>query len=516
MDRSAFAACALLLGPVVAGTGCGMKEEPPAASPAPLVLAELQSLSPGPWRADSRAIAPTSLEQAAPTTPGAAASLRNEVLELERRMRGPETGYSPEGQPIEPALQPVEAASPAVPVEVGLVPSSSPAPPAEAMSAEAPPRSRHEAGPAIVDPTPVKGDSPRAPVETSPAPRTLEEILAPPDFQNEGLSTEIAPLPEERGQLPWADAHAGSGQMPPVLEQAEQRIREGFRLADRQAVYLARSEFIAALELICQANDQRHGTQFYSRALVAGLNALDESHDFARARPTGKTVDVVRLASGHRSKILSTEECATISPLVAAKRYYSYAQEQLAGAAAGEARSSIALYGLARLAMAAGEVSPADRMEHDARAMVLHQAALMADRNNFRAANELGVLLARHGDYGSARTLLLHSVRLSPHPSTYRNLVAVHTRLGEAELAQQASQHAVALERAGMQRNGPQIAWVDPVTFAGTAPPTTATAMPPVAQPQSQSPAASSAAERPAAETAGTNKSEWFPWKTRR
>lgn len=517
MDRSALAACALLIAPVAVCAGCGVKQEPPASSPAPLVLAELQSLSPGPWRADTERVAPTSLEEAEPAWLRAAESQGEDVRDLDRRMHaGPETGYPLEGEVIEPAVEPTAERPVDVPSELDLAPQE----PAEvAPQAAVPgqvPAVEPEPGPAIVSPLPAVDAAPSTPetVSSPAAPRTLEDILAPSISQSERLPTTIAPLPEERGQLPWADTQAGSAEMQSVLEQAEQRLREGFRLADRQAIFLARGEFIAALELICQANDLRHNTQFYSQALVAGLAALEESRDFARARPTGKPLDVVRIAGGHRTKILSAEECVTISPLAAAKRYYAYSQEQLAGATAGEPRSSIALYGLARLAMAAGEAAPAERMEHNARAMVLHQAALMADRNNFRAANELGVLLARHGDYASARTLLLHSVRLSPHPSTYRNLVVVHTKLGEKDLAQQATQHGLALERAGVRRNGPAIAWVDPVTFAGTAPPTTATAMPPVAQ--AQQPAATKAAEKPPVETAGKGFSDWLPWKSRR
>jgi|GEM_PF-2562136 len=512
MDRSALAACALLLAPVAICAGCGVKQEPPASSPAPLVLAELQSLSPGPWRAEGNRVTPTSLEEVEPAWPRAVETFGDDARDLDRRMhQGPETGYPLEGEVIKPAAEPTVEQPGDVPSELAPQDSADAASPQAAATVAGP-----EAGPMLESPQPAVEVPLSAPaiVNNSAEPRTLGEILAPTNLQSERLPTTIAPLPEERGQLPWAEARTGSPEMQSVLEQAEQRLREGFRLADRQAIFLARGEFIAALELICQANDLRHNTQFYSQALVSGLAALDESRDFARARPTGKTLDVVRISSGHRTKILSAEECATISPLAAAKRYYAYSQEQLAGATAGEPRSSIALYGLGRLAMAAGEAAPAERMEHSARAMVLHQAALMADRKNYRAANELGVLLARHGDYDSARTLLLHSVRLSPHPSTYRNLVVVHTKLGEKEFAQQASQHGLALERAGVRRNGPAVAWVDPTTFASTAPPSTTSAMPPVAQHQPQP--ATKAEEKKPVETAGKGFSDWLPWKSRR
>jgi tetratricopeptide (TPR) repeat protein len=513
MDRTALARCALLLAPLAACAGCGAKQEAPPTSPAPLVLAELQSQAPGPWRAGTNRVAPASLEQADTAWPPVVTAPSGDAGELEQRMRrGPAVSLPLEGEMIEPVAESPGASPADAPSMLDLAPVEMS--PQTIGPAEVPP-GPPETGPVFESSQPAADAAQGAPGAGSGSaePRTLEEILAPSNVQSERLPTTIAPLPEERGQLPWADSQAGSAEMNSVLEQAEQRLREGFRLADRQAIYLARAEFIAALELISQANDLRHNTPFYSQALVAGLTALDESRDFARARPTGKPLEVARIASGHKTKIMSSEECATISPVAAAKRYYAYAQEQLAGACAGEPRSSIALYGLGRLAMAAGDTAPAERMEHSARAMVLHQAALMADRNNFRAANELGVLLARHGDYASARTLLLHSVRLSPHPSTYRNLVVVHSKLGEKQLASEASQLGLAMERAGVQRKGPAIAWVDPATFAGTAQPTTTTSMPPVAQSQ---PAAKKAEEKPAAETAEKNFSDWLPWKMRR
>jgi hypothetical protein len=230
-----------------------------------------------------------------------------------------------------------------------------------------------------------------------------------------------------------------------------------------------------------------------------------------RQRPVGKQLDIQRVVSGHRTPILKDQDLETISPLVAARRYYTYAQEQLGGAAAGEARSSIALYGLGRLATATGEASPAQRMESTAQAMVWHQAALMADRSNFRAANELGVLLARNGDLVHARNLLVHSVRLSPHPSTFRNLALVHTKLGETHLADQARNQSLALERAGLRRQGPAVQWVDPVTFAGSAPPSDS-ALPPVAQ----TPAATPAPESKEAPVSTARKNSWLPWSSRR
>ena len=47
---------------------------------------------------------------------------------------------------------------------------------------------------------------------------------------------------------------------------------------------------------------------------------------------------------------------------------------------------------------------------HTARATLFHQTALLIDPANYRAANELGVLLAKSGQWQYARTYLLHSL----------------------------------------------------------------------------------------------------------
>jgi tetratricopeptide (TPR) repeat protein len=360
--------------------------------------------------------------------------------------------------------------------------------------------------PELIDPTPSPGIA--ADVPSPGIPRTLDATLPPPAATSERLPTTAVPLPQERGTLPWAGAAAPSPEMQAVLEQAEERLREGFKLAERGALFLARAEFVGVLELIAQANDLQRGTQFYTESLTAGLAALEESRDFVRTRPVGKQLDIELIVSGHRTQILKQEDQA-ISTLVAARRYYTYAQEQLAGAAGGEARSSIALYGLGKAATITGDGAPAEKMEWTAQAMVLHQAALMADRGNFRAANELGVILARNGDWRHARNLLVHSVRLSPHPSTFRNLAVAHTRLGETQLAAAASQQAIALESTGRHSRGPAVQWVDPVTFAGSAPPSNAV-MPPVAQ-NGVAPTAKAPPQAPV--STARKSSDWLPWK---
>ncbi len=125
----------------------------------------------------------------------------------------------------------------------------------------------------------------------------------------------------------------------------------------------------------------------------------------------------------------------TLSPLVAQQRYYSYAQEQLGIAAAGEPAGSMALHGLGKIhSVIASQPAPAI-FAAEPKALVYQQAALLTDSRNYLAANELAVLLAKNGYLQSARTLLQRSVAGSPQPAVWHNLAVVHRYLGEKQLS---------------------------------------------------------------------------------
>jgi tetratricopeptide (TPR) repeat protein len=364
--------------------------------------------------------------------------------------------------------------------------------------------------PAQPDPS-RKASRPREDQATG-APRKLETIATP-------LPAPIAPQapaagePPERVTLPWANVPQCSPELAAALRQADEHVRHGISLTERNALYLARSEFLAALQLVAQANDAQQSVQFYSDALSAGLTALDESDDFVRPRRVGKKLDIQRTIAGHKTPILKQEDPKRLSPAAAAKRYQTYAQEQLGAAAGREPSGSRALFGLGKLAVALGQGSPAAQQRARTEATVFYQAALLADSMNGRAANELGVLLARSGEFARARDLLVHSVRLNPHPSTHRNLAAVYAKLGQASLAEQAVSQAVALERAGHRRSGPAVQWLDPATFAATAPASDAL-LPPVAKPAAAP--ASTAAASEGVSTARKGITDWLPWNPRR
>ncbi|REK17240.1 MAG: hypothetical protein DWQ37_07165 [Planctomycetota bacterium] len=302
--------------------------------------------------------------------------------------------------------------------------------------------------------------------------------------------------------------------MTAAIKQAGRRVRHGFRLAERNAIYLAKGEFVAALELLAQANDLAHDSRFYSRSLVEGLAALEESRDFVRARPGGKPLDVARIASGHRTPIAKGQPADGLTSTAALRRYHDFALERLATAAAGDPCGSAALFGLAKVAQTDIDGSLAEHLQGNDRAQVLFRAALVADPGNYRAANELGVILAHDGDLEGARELLSRSAAMRPHPTTLRNLASVQSKLGQGMLAEKSLGQAAQLEMQGAGRGGPAVTWVDPATFAHTKPASDAATPPAGKAPAAAPPVA--AGEQPTVTTARGGVADWLPWNPRR
>jgi Flp pilus assembly protein TadD len=187
------------------------------------------------------------------------------------------------------------------------------------------------------------------------------------------------------------------------------------------------------------------------------------------------------------------------------QKYYTYAQEQLAAAVQPSREGSQLLTALGKVYVEMNR-EPA-RLAADAKTkgLVCQQAALLADPSNARAANELGVLLAREGRFEEARDWLRHSARLKPQLETWHNLAAVHGSLGETQLAAAARDQSIVLaRRQGQGLGGPQVQvkQVSPSVFAG--------------QPQPSAGAATvsaSAASQTAANTKSGGTWDWLPWR---
>ncbi len=361
-----------------------------------------------------------------------AAPQRTELATAPRNEQTPTT--APRVEAVQPARAPqptvAEAPVPArqepvpTPAQVATPPPSPPAAPAIAAVPPVPPAPPQP-------PTPVVAAAPIA-----PAPTVAQQ-----------------PMP----------APMRSPAMVATLAQADERVRHAIQLAEKGAMYASRKEFTSALTLISQARDVEQGTRQYSQATAAGLQALKEANDFVKAGAA--TTDISRIVASHKTPILKGQNVSDLPPTLAAQHYYDYAKVQLATGIGRETVGSIALYGLGRI-IVGGAGPNAQHLEFTGPAMTLYQAALICEPQNFRAAHELGVLLASSGQLELARNMLLGSASASPQPTMYKNLAVVHARLGEQHLAVEAQQRATVLEQTLPAANVPAVQWVDPATFA--------------------------------------------------
>ena len=271
---------------------------------------------------------------------------------------------------------------------------------------------------------------------------------------------------DEYTKLPWAEPSRRGPELVAELKRADERVLKGYDLASRGAVFAARAEFISAIKIIAQAYDNQEGTRRYSKAATAGLTAIKEASDFTRTTSTLREVEIASVLVGHSTPVLKDSDTSDMPPMAAARCYYNYAQEQLSAAVGQEVCGSMALYAMGKVAVISAKPIGATT-ENAAQAMALYRAALIAYPKNFRAANELGVLLAQNGQYELARDLLIRSVVVSPQATTWKNLAAIHAHIGEHQMAERAKQRALAMQQHGQDLSStPAVQWVDPAVFA--------------------------------------------------
>jgi tetratricopeptide (TPR) repeat protein len=261
--------------------------------------------------------------------------------------------------------------------------------------------------------------------------------------------------------------------MEKIATQADQQIRHGFELADRGAYFAARAEFTAALRLIAQGLDNERNATVHSQALSAALTAIKEAQDFI---PLGgkleAELDLPPIVAGHRTPVLKNVPPQQLQAMRALKRYFTFAQEQLALAAGQEVAGSVALGALGKIhAALAGKPNP-EIVVPEAKAIVFFQAAILVCPQNYMAANDLGVLLARGGDFGGARRMLEHSVLVCRCSANLSNLSVVYRQVGQQRLAELALEKAQAAKVAEVARQkgaslsaGGAVAWVDPAAL---------------------------------------------------
>lgn len=362
---------------------------------------------------------------------------------------GPDLGSPDATSPPEPAKP--QIANPTKPAEAAIAPL----PPTASLSPAA-------ALPAI---------APLPPITPPKVASQAANPLAPPQ-----------PLPPVAGPaaivcsrpaLPAATPPMRIDELVAVVRQSDTQTAHGFQLGSRGAIYSARAEFVAALRTIADALDSASGGNSRQRMLASGLQALEEADDFA---PQSSGLlgddDLARVVASHQTPVLKNTKFEGMSSSEAMSRYLTFAQEQLSGCTAGVPAGSAALFGLGKIYCAPASMhGPADHT-HGAKSVVLYQAALMVDGRNYRAANELGVLLAKFGRLPEAKTALFHSIQVSPQATTWQNLAAVHAALGEQDLANRAH-HEALIAAAREKRSLSQsiaVEWLNPAAFAATTP----------------------------------------------
>jgi polysaccharide export outer membrane protein len=265
-----------------------------------------------------------------------------------------------------------------------------------------------------------------------------------------------------------------SEQREQIAREADRHTRRGFELAGRNAVFAARSQFIVALRLLAQGLDADHGGGRHSRALAEGLDAIQEADVFIpRGARIEADLDLAVIIRGHRTPVLKQTDLNGLTPMLALKAYFTYAQERLAAAVAGEVAGSMALHGLGKLHASIARNPAIDLAAAEPKAVTFFQAALLVYPRNLMAANDLGVLLARAGNWQGARQVFEHAVAVNPQSVSWRNLATVYQQLGDPPMAMRARQMADAVTRQEMARRGgrqdsDKVQWLAPNEFAGT------------------------------------------------
>lgn len=267
-------------------------------------------------------------------------------------------------------------------------------------------------------------------------------------------------------------------------------VRAGFNLGKSGAIYAAREQFIYVLRRVAVAKDAKEHSDRNMKALAQGLRALDEADDFT---PHGDSIeaelDTMAIGSSHATPVLhrpvSHSSVSQSGPAVydeitpemltphqASAEYARYAAKQLSEAMAEEEAGSMALYGLGKT-FARLEAQSKDTTA-GLKCNVMYRAAALAHPENYLAANELGVRLAKAGRYESARKILQLAASQPANATVFENLAAVEFKLGNVTQAEQIQRtgHQIAM-RERMQseisrRHG--VSWVSPNEFRSTGP----------------------------------------------
>lgn len=256
-----------------------------------------------------------------------------------------------------------------------------------------------------------------------------------------------------------------------TAQQAAKRIEYGKALSRRGAGFSARQEFLAALQIIANDNDNATNSNLHSHSLKQALLTIKEAADFSVATPEQQIhMDVAAVVETHRCNVLTATEARQLSPVQAMNRYFSAAQKQLDVAGGRNVVTSEAFFCLGKLNTMLTRNQKIPSPYDTAQSVVFHQAALLSDQRHHRSANELGVLLAKNGRLPQAKTLFERSLRANPTVRTWQNLAETHRRLGEIDLANRASNEFRMLASQQVPNANSEIQWMPVEQFNAEAP----------------------------------------------
>jgi tetratricopeptide (TPR) repeat protein len=268
-----------------------------------------------------------------------------------------------------------------------------------------------------------------------PFSRNIQAIPLPATSVDNQISWIIEPDVPRIPNIAGLDAR-----LPPHVER---RLSYAFDLAQRGATFSANAEFRAVLSLCALELDAREGGTSRREALRQAWLALDEADDFHGDRlALSDAAEIRSVAAAHETPVLNGAASPVADSIQAVQAYYAFAEQQFNYSCRGLSGASLAFYGLARTL-----VVPGTQVTHAAgKAATLQRVALAIAPQNFLAGNELGVLLAEHGQLRDAENLFRQCLALNPTPETWRNLAVVHARRGDRDASQSALAAADALE----------------------------------------------------------------------
>ncbi len=261
-----------------------------------------------------------------------------------------------------------------------------------------------------------------------------------------------------------------------AAQKAVHHIEYGKSLARRNATEAAGQEFLSALRVLAESGDMSSGGNAQSRSLRNGLLAMREASDFKVEDPQRQIImNVAAIIEGHETQLISQSEARSMTASAATRRYLEYAGLQLGSCGGQNAAAAEALFCLGKMRSISAQSNPDPESIEMTEAIIFHHASLTADPNNFRSANELGVLLARNGQLANAELYLKESLKIKQVPQSWANLAKVHQRKGtqrDMQLADLAmNEYQTSLHRQMIEAiPGAAIQWMEPGEFIARSP----------------------------------------------